>query len=327
MSDKRPLLSIIIPVFNNELYIKQTLTSVFEQIDNDVEVIIVNDGSTDNSAALIQKAIDEYQGTGDLHFISQQNAGVSVARNVALDKAQGRWIGFIDGDDLWCPHFLQTIKPLPLEDEGDLIDFQYHYFAQHPPTSSVPTLVKRTDITQVNHDALYEIFRRSHWHIWSRIYRHELINQRRFHVGRRYEDMMFTPWLYLEAHHIISLDQVLYWYRDNAQGITRNIQPSDANDMVFALNQIIDNARTQPPSQMPSRIITPLIINCFNEIKGIHAKLYGFYNYSEHTISTLKAAAGLLPSGSLSLKRRLHLRYPGLWKRVSQLRHILRRGR
>ncbi|MFW8411893.1 glycosyltransferase family 2 protein, partial [Klebsiella pneumoniae] len=74
MSDKRPLLSIIIPVFNNELYIKQTLTSVFEQIDNDVEVIIVNDGSTDNSAALIQKAIDEYQGTGDLHFISQQNA-------------------------------------------------------------------------------------------------------------------------------------------------------------------------------------------------------------------------------------------------------------
>ena len=56
MSDKRPLLSIIIPVFNNELYIKQTLTSVFEQIDNDVEVIIVNDGSTDNSAALIQKA-------------------------------------------------------------------------------------------------------------------------------------------------------------------------------------------------------------------------------------------------------------------------------
>ncbi|MCP6335779.1 glycosyltransferase, partial [Klebsiella pneumoniae] len=59
MSDKRPLLSIIIPVFNNELYIKQTLTSVFEQIDNDVEVIIVNDGSTDNSAALIQKAIDE----------------------------------------------------------------------------------------------------------------------------------------------------------------------------------------------------------------------------------------------------------------------------
>ncbi|MFW8363324.1 glycosyltransferase family 2 protein, partial [Klebsiella pneumoniae] len=66
MSDKRPLLSIIIPVFNNELYIKQTLTSVFEQIDNDVEVIIVNDGSTDNSTALIQKAIDEYQGTGDL---------------------------------------------------------------------------------------------------------------------------------------------------------------------------------------------------------------------------------------------------------------------
>ncbi|MCS6036699.1 glycosyltransferase family 2 protein [Klebsiella pneumoniae subsp. pneumoniae] len=49
----------LFPVFNNELYIKQTLTSVFEQIDNDVEVIIVNDGSTDNSAALIQKAIDD----------------------------------------------------------------------------------------------------------------------------------------------------------------------------------------------------------------------------------------------------------------------------
>lgn len=57
MSDKRPLLSIIIPVFNNELYIKQTLTSVFAQIDNDVEVIIINDGSTDNSAAPFRRQL------------------------------------------------------------------------------------------------------------------------------------------------------------------------------------------------------------------------------------------------------------------------------
>lgn len=68
MRNPHCLFSVIIPVFNNAQYIRQTLDSVFAQIDSDVEVIISNDGSTDNSKAVIQQAIDEYRGAGQIHF-------------------------------------------------------------------------------------------------------------------------------------------------------------------------------------------------------------------------------------------------------------------
>lgn len=86
MSNNHCLFSVIIPVFNNAQYIKQTLDSVFAQIDSDVEVIIINDGSTDKSKAVIQQAIDQYCGAGQIHFYSYENSGVSRARNRALDQ-------------------------------------------------------------------------------------------------------------------------------------------------------------------------------------------------------------------------------------------------
>lgn len=327
MSNNHCLFSVIIPVFNNAQYIKQTLDSVFAQIDSDVEVIIINDGSTDKSKAVIQQAIDQYCGAGQIHFYSYENSGVSRARNRALDKAQGAWIGFIDGDDLWCPHFWKTIKPLIQQGTSDLIDFHYHYFKDPLPEPTSTSPGRQMMITDKQHDALYEVFRRSHWHIWSRVYRRELIGNHRFHVGRRYEDMMFTPWLYLEAKRILCLEETLYWYRDNAFGITRNIQPSDISDMVFALNQLIEKVATQPPSALPPRLITALINNLFNEIKGLHDKIYGFYNYSDETMAALIAASKLLTADGMPLKRRLHLQYPQLWKKTSRLRRMLRKGR
>ncbi|HEY4467116.1 MAG TPA: glycosyltransferase [Klebsiella sp.] len=322
MSEKPCLFSVIIPVFNNELYIKQTLDSVLSQLDENTEVIIINDGSTDNSASIIQQTVDAYRGASRLHFFSQPNAGVSATRNVGLEMAQGAWFGFIDGDDLWCPDFWQTIKPIILQHEVDLIDFQYHYFKDQLPESvTLPGSESSVIIEHKDHDALDEVFQRSYWHIWSRVYCRDLISKHRFFVGRRYEDMMFTPWLYLEANRILRLNKTLYWYRDNAYGITRNIQASDINDMVFALNQILTYVQTGSQTAIPMRLITSLIINCFNEIKGMHAKFYGFYNYSEQTMSALRTAGKLLPPASIPLKKRLHMRYPLFWKIASRFRH------
>ena len=327
MNNPACLFSVVIPVFNNEQYIKQTLRSVFTQIDDSVEVIIINDGSTDNSKQAIEQAINEYHRAGKVHFISQQNAGVSATRNIALDMAQGRWIGFIDGDDIWCPHFWETIKPVILEGNCDLIDFRYHYFKDQPPEITPTAPARRETITDKQHDALYGVFRHSHWHIWSRVYRRELIGSHRFHDGRRYEDMMFTPWLYLEAGRITRLAETLYYYRDNAFGITRNIQVSDIADMTFALNQVVERINTLPQAQFPPRLTAPLINNLFNEIKALHDKLYGFYNYGDETMAALTAASRLVPPGSMQRRRWLHLRYPQVWKKVSRLRLMLRRGR
>ncbi|WP_264520757.1 glycosyltransferase family 2 protein [Flavobacterium sp. N1994] len=99
-----PFFSIIIPVFNKEPFVKKTLKSVLNQSFTDFEIIIVNDGSTDESEAKILSYNDPR-----IHYFSKLNEGVAIARNFGIEKAQGEFICFLDADDFWHPTFLSTM--------------------------------------------------------------------------------------------------------------------------------------------------------------------------------------------------------------------------
>ena len=108
------MISVIIPLYNKAHTIVNTLNSVFNQTYKDFEVIIVNDGSTDNSVKIInQNFIDNR-----IKIINQENAGVSAARNRGIFESKGEWISFLDGDDEWLPNYLEevnnAIKSYPL---------------------------------------------------------------------------------------------------------------------------------------------------------------------------------------------------------------------
>jgi len=99
--------SVVIPLFNKQLYIKQTLSSVLIQNYKDFEVLVVDDGSTDDSIVIVN-AIDDDR----IRVICQQNAGVSVARNRAIHEANGEWICFLDADDWQHPEYLSEVMKL-----------------------------------------------------------------------------------------------------------------------------------------------------------------------------------------------------------------------
>lgn len=103
----QPFFSIVIPVYNKENFIVQTLTSVFNQTFGDYEIVIVNDGSTDNSLEKIE-AIEDSRIT--IH--TTKNQGVSKARNFGIQNAQADYICFLDADDTWKPNHLATLKQL-----------------------------------------------------------------------------------------------------------------------------------------------------------------------------------------------------------------------
>lgn len=96
--------SIIIPLFNKDNFIENTLKSVLNQNFSDFEVIIINDGSTDKSEEKVLKFKDTR-----IHYFYQENGGVSAARNFGIAKAQSNYITFIDADDYWYPDFLQNM--------------------------------------------------------------------------------------------------------------------------------------------------------------------------------------------------------------------------
>src|SRR5690554_4270366 len=102
-----PYFSIIIPLYNKEKYIENTLKSVLNQSFSDFEVIVINDGSTDQSVAMVEKIKDPR-----IHIVHQENQGVSVARNRGIALATTPHITFLDADDFWYPHYLETFYEL-----------------------------------------------------------------------------------------------------------------------------------------------------------------------------------------------------------------------
>ena len=118
MSDAAvPLVSVIVPVYNGERFLRAALDSALAQTFKDFEVIVVDDGSTDSSGAIA----DEYAAKHSPTFvvIHQQNAGPVLARNAALDIARGRYVAMLDADDEWLPHHLAACVEV-LENEGNV---------------------------------------------------------------------------------------------------------------------------------------------------------------------------------------------------------------
>lgn len=106
------MFSVVIPLYNKESSIANTLQSVLNQTYEDFEVIVVNDGSEDKSVEVVKKIIDPR-----IRIINQKNQGVSVARNTGIENSKNKWVTFLDGDDMWCKdhlfHYNKVIKKNP----------------------------------------------------------------------------------------------------------------------------------------------------------------------------------------------------------------------
>jgi len=105
------MISVVIPLYNKEQSIISTLESVLAQTYTDYEVIIVDDGSMDNSLKVVNERISEL-GSERVRVFHQENAGVSAARNRGIMEAKGEYVAFLDADDLWAPNYLETLAAL-----------------------------------------------------------------------------------------------------------------------------------------------------------------------------------------------------------------------
>ena len=117
------MFSVVIPLYNKELSIRNTIQSVLDQTCQDFEIVVVNDGSPDNSAAVVEAIEDDR-----IRLIHQKNQGVSAARNRGIEEARYEWIAFLDGDDLWEKAHLQEISLMMRKFPGEKVfvtSFEY----------------------------------------------------------------------------------------------------------------------------------------------------------------------------------------------------------
>lgn len=142
------MFSIIIPLYNKAHTIVNTLNTVFAQTFQDFEVIIINDGSTDNGVEVIQQHFNNPR----IRIIQQKNAGVSAARNRGILESKGEWISFLDGDDEWLPNYLEEVHNAAnkLPRNGIIISgrFSQNYSTKHR-TYNIP-IQYLNKISQIN---------------------------------------------------------------------------------------------------------------------------------------------------------------------------------
>ena len=233
--DNKIILSIIIPVYNVELYLERCLDSVLCQVKENMEVILVDDGSKDNSGNICDKYKNRY---GDrINVIHQSNAGLSAARNTGIENANGEYLYFLDSDDFLSENFIETVYMHLIKRKYDIIEFKAFWM-----TKEGDVHLKYTEkvYEKSNIDMILELIRTySDCYIWLRIYNNRLFRNVRFPVGRQYEDIATYYKLLINSKKNLFVDSQLYIYnRLNLNSITRKVDMKNIGDRYISINEM-----------------------------------------------------------------------------------------
>jgi glycosyltransferase involved in cell wall biosynthesis len=231
-----PLVSIVIPIYNVEKYLEECLNSVINQTYKSIEVILVDDGSTDRSGVIADRlARDDAR----LTVIHKSNGGLSDARNVGMRLAKGKYITFVDSDDYVDERFIEKILTMAERSSADIV--------QCNNSRSSDQLGKGSNkfVAMSGRDAFVKLmkFRIVSPTAWGKLYRLSLFrdNNLEFPVGRLHEDTAILYKLVYFASSIICLDMVLYYYRINSNSIMSSAYTKNHHESVVKYHEELDN--------------------------------------------------------------------------------------
>lgn len=217
----KDLISVIIPVFHVEAYLRRCLDSVLDQTYENMEIILVDDGSDDGCPAIC----DEYARMDSrVKVIHQKNAGLSGARNTGIDQAEGRYLAFVDSDDYLVPEFLERLHKACAETGSDMSVCRWEYVKGEPVpqrgTGEVKTFTGRQMLANLYiSDGAYFVV------AWNKLYKRELFEQIRYPLGRIHEDEATTYRIYHQVRQAAYVDASLYGYFVTPSSITRGFNP------------------------------------------------------------------------------------------------------
>ncbi len=207
-----PKLSIILPVYNVEAFLPECLDSLLGQSYEDLEILAVDDGSTDHSLEILREY--EKKAEGKIKVFTKENGGLSDARNFGIEKAEGEYLSFVDSDDFVHPDFARLMVE-KAEDEGlDLVlcDFFFYY--------SEEKILPASSAKNFSEDIKKETLLSAPM-AWLRLYRKKLFTSLRFQKGIYYEDLLFSSLVLPEVEKIGFVKEPLYYYRQREGSIMK----------------------------------------------------------------------------------------------------------
>ncbi|MCR5485111.1 MAG: glycosyltransferase [Clostridiales bacterium] len=215
--------SVIVPVYNVEKYLGECLESIIGQSYRDLDIILVDDGSTDGSGDIC----DIYaKKDGRIRVIHKKNGGLSSARNAGLDAAKGGWFVYVDSDDFISRDMIRTMASVAEKHDAEIVKCNFISFkdGETEPDHSDDT-GKETVYTSkeaIKNFLTEEYSRKKPFgiNVWNALYKTDTAGSLRFPEGLIYEDGYYSPRAFMAAKTLVHIDSTLYFYRENPASIT-----------------------------------------------------------------------------------------------------------
>jgi len=210
------IISIIIPVFNVQEYLPKCLDSLYSQINDNMEVILVNDGSTDNSLTICEQYARINNNT---IVVDKENGGLSDARNIGTEVASGDYIYYLDSDDWLLPNAISILYDFAIKNNCEIVQGSFYYAYD---TYLTKAETRKTNQVLNKEEAMLELIKNDSIKnfAWGKLYRANIVKMYPFPKGKYFEDAYWQHLIVNECSRYGILTTPLYFYRQRVTGIS-----------------------------------------------------------------------------------------------------------
>ncbi|WP_419495357.1 glycosyltransferase family 2 protein [Chryseobacterium bernardetii] len=211
-------ISIIVPVYNVENYLAKCLGSLVNQTHQNVEILVINDGSRDNSGEIIKSFEDKYP--DKIKAFSKDNGGLSDARNFGIDRVTGDYIGFVDSDDYVTETMFEEMLHLAQKHRAEIVICNIQKVDENGSVTQKLTQIPNMP-EKIKLEDHFSVFSDISYFACNKLFKKELFNQKRFKKGVHFEDIQLIPQLLLECETIAQTQNFHYQYLERTDSITK----------------------------------------------------------------------------------------------------------
>lgn len=246
MEKSMPIISVIIPVYNVEKYLCQCLDSVINQTYKNLEIILVDDGSTDDSG----KICNEYaKRDRRIIVVHKNNGGLSDARNAGIDICKGEYVSFVDSDDWLDLDMYEIFISKIIEHNADIVSCGYVLeFANKKFNCNLANI-----IIDGNDKVLQNLFYNKNFPnaVWGKVYNKNIFEKLRFPIGKIYEDMLIKYDILKKSQKVVILKSTFYHYRQRSNSIMNDINIEKIKEKIAVCEIIIKKIKKENSLLLP----------------------------------------------------------------------------
>ncbi|WP_049895863.1 glycosyltransferase family 2 protein [Oribacterium sp. NK2B42] len=210
------MISLIVPVYNVEPYLRKCLDSIVNQTYRDLEILVIDDGSIDGCGQICDEYGDEDHRIKVFHT---ENRGLSAARNLGLDNAQGEWIGFVDSDDWIEADMYEVLHDRAIESGADIVECGFNCLY-----SDKIIVRQKKELTIPGEEAIRELYKhRLNDTVWNKLWSQNCFKHIRFPEGRVFEDVATTYRILYSVNRVCTISAIKYNYNVRKGSLSRKI--------------------------------------------------------------------------------------------------------